>query len=84
MGFTLCGQYFISFTERSFESVFPFNLNASCEYELYLWRFVPGEKLKYVSKHRIFKPMRELVVLDKIVFMQFPMDPHKILCYGLA
>jgi hypothetical protein len=84
MGFTLCGQYFISFTERTFEHLLPYNFNASYEYELYLWRFVPGEKLRYVSKHRIFKHLRGLEVLDKIMFMQFPMDPHKILCYGLA
>ncbi|XP_068898023.1 uncharacterized protein [Tenebrio molitor] len=84
MGFTLCGQYFISFTERTFEHLLPYNFNASYEYELYLWRFVPGEKLRYVSKHRIFKHLRGLEVLDKIMFVQFPMDPHKILCYGLA
>ncbi|EFA10338.2 uncharacterized protein LOC100141521 [Tribolium castaneum] len=88
MGFTLCGQYFLSFTERPLESVNQVApslfFNGCYEYELYLWRFIPGEKLKYVSKHTIFKHLRGMGVLDKIMFMQFPMDPHKVLCYGLA
>lgn len=82
MGFTICGQYFVSFTERSFDLTSPFI--QSYEYELFLWKFVPGEKLKFVSKHRIFKHLRGLEALDKIMILQFPMDPYKILCYGLA
>lgn len=84
MGFTMCGQYFLSYTEKMFEDLGPFNFNASYEYELYLWRFVPGEKLKFISKHKIFKHLKGLDVLDKIKFMQSPKDYYKLICYGLT
>ncbi|KAJ8976440.1 hypothetical protein NQ317_016059 [Molorchus minor] len=84
MGFTMCGQYFISYTEKMYEDMGPLSFNTSYEYELYLWRFVPGHKLKFISKHKIFKHLKGSYVLDRIMFMQFPKDLHKLVCYGLA
>lgn len=84
MGFTMCGQYFLSYTEKMYEDLGPLNFNTTYEYELYLWRFVPGQKLNCFSKHKIFKHLKGSDVLDKIMFMQFPKDVHKIVCYGLA
>lgn len=84
MGFTMCGQYFLSYTEKVFEDLGPLSFNASYEYELYIWRFIPGEKLQFISKHRIFKHLKGLDVLDKIMFMQSPKDLYKIICYGLT
>ncbi|KAK4875183.1 hypothetical protein RN001_011605 [Aquatica leii] len=85
MGFTLCGKYFISYTTNSGEptsataSLFP-----SVEYELYIWRFIPGQQLQYVGKHRIFKLFKSSFGLDEVTFMQFPLDPYKIICYAIA
>ncbi|KAF7287328.1 hypothetical protein GWI33_001691 [Rhynchophorus ferrugineus] len=87
MGFTLCGQYFLSYTEKVYEmpsrdqySMYLFN--TPYEYELYIWRFVPGYQLKFISKHKIFSHLKGDYVLDKIMFMQFPNDIHKVVCYG--
>lgn len=80
MGFTLCGQFFISYKEKYIESDFI----PTIEYELYIWRFNPGKILENVSTHRIFKLFKGSDELDDITFMQFPTDPYKILCYGLA
>ncbi|XP_050310223.1 DDB1- and CUL4-associated factor 15 isoform X4 [Anthonomus grandis grandis] len=88
MGFTLCGQYFLSYTETQNQGNQPhtgrlFLFDASeYKYELHIWRFVPGKKLQLVSKHRIFNHLKCGSVLDKIMFMQFPNDVHKIVCYG--
>ncbi|KAK9722872.1 DDB1-and CUL4-substrate receptor 15, WD repeat [Popillia japonica] len=82
MGFTLCGQFFISYKEKLIEGTI--NLFATIEYELYIWRFVPGEKLKYISSYRIFKLLKEPEGLDRIMFTQFPTDPYKLICYGLG
>ncbi|XP_030762754.1 uncharacterized protein LOC115887458 [Sitophilus oryzae] len=88
MGFTLCGQYFLSYTEKVFESTSsrdPYNMFFFIhpyEYELYIWRFVPGLKLQFVSRHKIFCHLKGDYVLDKIMFMQFPNDVHKVVCYG--
>ncbi|CAH1155849.1 unnamed protein product [Phaedon cochleariae] len=89
MGFTMCGQFFISYTEKMYQYEGPQNFNPTYEYELYLWRFIPGQKLKLSSKHKIFKHHNNLhlkgsEVLDKVMFLQFPRDYHKIVCYGLA
>lgn len=80
MGFTLCGNFFISYKENYVDSEFiPLS-----EYELYVWRFAPGKMLRYVSKHRIFKLYKGAGELEDITFMQYPTDPYKILCYGVA
>lgn len=84
MGFTMCGQFFVSYTERMCEDLFPLSCFASYEYELYLWRFVPGQKLQFVSKHKIFKHLKSPGVLDKVKIMQFPRDLYKLVCYGLT
>ncbi|XP_018575808.1 uncharacterized protein LOC108914464 [Anoplophora glabripennis] len=84
MGFTMCGQYFLSYTEKMYEDLGPLNFNTTYEYELYLWKFIPGQKLICFSKHKIFKHLKGSEVLDKIMFMQFPKDMYKIVCYGLA
>ncbi|KAJ8920047.1 hypothetical protein NQ315_011700 [Exocentrus adspersus] len=84
MGFTMCGQYFVSYTEKLYEDLTPTSFTTNYEYELYLWRFVPGHKLNFVSKHRIFKHLKGPDVLDKIMFMQFPKDLFQIICYGLV
>ncbi|KAK9881702.1 hypothetical protein WA026_017221 [Henosepilachna vigintioctopunctata] len=87
MGFTLCGTYFLSFTEKGVgaEADILYMLNTSYEYELHLWRFQPGMDLKYLTKYRIFKQLQDSSnVLDNVMFMQFPLDPHKIICYGVV
>ncbi|KAL3267973.1 hypothetical protein HHI36_007109 [Cryptolaemus montrouzieri] len=87
MGFTICGTYFLSFTEKGVgvEPDILYMLNTSYEYELHLWRFQPGMKLKYLTKYRIFKQLQDCSnVLDNVMFMQFPQDPHKIICYGVV
>lgn len=81
MGFTLCGTYFISYTEKECEDVF---LLTTVEYELYVWKFVPGQRLQFVSKHRIFKLLQRSEELVDIKFMQFPTDPYKLICYGIG
>lgn len=83
MGFTLCGKYFISYTERLVEEPAPGNFNTINEYELYIWRFVPGQILQFISKHRIFK-LKTSDELHDIKFMQFPSDPYKLICYGVG
>lgn len=80
MGFTLCGNFFISYKETFVEAEFI----PSIEYELYVWRFSPGKMLEYISKHRIFKLHKGSIELEDITFMQYPTDPYKILCYGVA
>lgn len=77
MGFTLCGKYFISYKEKII-----INMDISVEYEVYIWRFSPGQKLKFISKHRIFKLLKGSDGLDEIMFLQFPTDPYKVICYG--
>ncbi|XP_074031606.1 uncharacterized protein isoform X2 [Leptinotarsa decemlineata] len=89
MGFTMCGQYFVSYTEKMYQYMGPQNFSPTYEYELFLWRFVPGQKLTLLSKHKIFKHHNNLnlkgsEVLDKVMFLQFPRDLYKIVCYGLA
>ncbi|XP_056633600.1 uncharacterized protein LOC130443138 [Diorhabda sublineata] len=84
MGFTMCGQYFISYTEKLCEELGPLHFVTSYEYELFLWRFVPGKKLQFISKHKIFKHLKGSDAVDKIMFMQFPRDLYKIVCYGLT
>ncbi|KAF5286641.1 hypothetical protein FQA39_LY16215 [Lamprigera yunnana] len=85
MGFTLCGKFFISYTTKlgeptsSTASLFP-----SVEYELYIWRFIPGQTLQFVGKHRIFKLFKSSLGLDEVTFMQFPLDPYKMICYAVA
>lgn len=85
MGFTICGQYCITYTEKERVNDNP-NAFYLCtvEYEVYLWRFSPGKKLNFLSKHRMFKHLVGSAVLDKIMIMQFPMDAQKIICYGFA
>lgn len=80
MGFTLCSNFFISYKETYVESDFI----PTIEYELYVWRFYPGKTLQFVSKHRLFKLYKGSVDLEDIMFMQYPTDPYKILCYGVA
>lgn len=85
MGFTLCGQYFLSYTEKQYQAPTQNLLSlyeSTYEYDLYIWRFIPGQKLKHVSKHKIFNHLKGDYVLDRIMFMQFPNDMHKIVCYG--
>ncbi|XP_017768224.1 PREDICTED: uncharacterized protein LOC108556562 [Nicrophorus vespilloides] len=79
MGFTICGQYFISYKEIMVDVV---TLFPCIEYILYIWKFMQGDKLQFISKHRIFRLMRD-VELDKIMFIQSPTDPYKMFCYGL-
>lgn len=83
MGFTLCGRFVISYTEKVCEPD-QVTIFAPVDYELYIWRFIPGQQLQYVSKHRIFKLYKSLDILDEIMFMQFPVDPYKLICYGTA
>ncbi|XP_066151701.1 uncharacterized protein [Euwallacea fornicatus] len=90
MGFTLCGQYLLSFTVK--EQPPPPNQSllsaimylASYEYILHVWKFNPCEKLQYVSHHKIFNHIQGPCHLDRIMFMQFPNDMHKVVCYGYA
>lgn len=84
MGFTLCGKYFISYTEKECEDVFLHALLTTVEYELYIWKFVPGQRLTFISKHRIFKLLQKSEELVDIKFMQFPADPYKLICYGIG
>ncbi|XP_060528755.1 uncharacterized protein LOC132703484 [Cylas formicarius] len=89
MGFTTCGQYFLSYTERVYDDPRPqtvnrtYMFNEMYEYELYIWRFLPGSHLQFTSKHKIFKHLNGAIALDKVMFMQFPGNLHKIVCYGL-
>lgn len=83
MGFTLCGKYFISYTEKVVEELVPGSFNTSNDYELYIWRFVPGQPLHFISKHHIFK-LKTSDELHDIKFMQFPSDPFKLICYGIG
>nr|XP_022909123.1 uncharacterized protein LOC111420381 [Onthophagus taurus] len=80
MGFTLCGQYVVSFMEKYVEG--RLILLPDPEYELYIWRFVPGKRLRLVAKYPIFKLLQGQCVLREIVFMQFPTDPFRLICYG--
>lgn len=82
MGFTVCGKYFVSYTEKI--ELSPGNFYTTNEYELYIWRFVPGQRLQFVSKHRIFKLLKTSEELHDIKFMQFPSDPYKLICYGIG
>lgn len=82
MGFTLCGKYFLSYTEKLIE-ISPGNFCTKYEYELYIWRFVPGQLLQFLSKHRIFK-LKTSDALNDIKFMQFPSDPFKLICFGVG
>lgn len=82
MGFTLCGKYLVSYTEKIGEELVPGNFYTLNEYELFLWRFVPGEKLQFVSRNRIFKMLKTSEELHDIKIMQFPSDPYKLICYG--
>uniref|UniRef100_A0A1Y1K8R7 DDB1- and CUL4-associated factor 15 WD40 repeat-containing domain-containing protein n=1 Tax=Photinus pyralis TaxID=7054 RepID=A0A1Y1K8R7_PHOPY len=84
MGFTLCGRFFISYTTKLGESNSSAVLFPSVEYVLYIWRFVPGQTLRYVGKHRIFRLFKSSLGLDEVMFMQFPLDPYKIICYAIA
>ncbi|KAG5876233.1 hypothetical protein JTB14_000877 [Gonioctena quinquepunctata] len=89
MGFTMCGQYFVSYTEKMYQYMGPQHFSPTYEYELFLWRFVPGQKFSLLSRHKIFKHHNNLnikgsEVLDKVMFLQFPRDLYKIVCYGLA
>ncbi|KAF2901302.1 hypothetical protein ILUMI_04880 [Ignelater luminosus] len=86
MGFTLCGNFFISYTTRLGEptSISSSNCFPSIEYELHVWRFIPGQQLQYVTKHRIFKLFKSSLMLDEVTFMQFPLDPYKLICYAIA
>lgn len=88
MGFTVCGSYFLSFTEKSAGSdqdILYNMLNTSYEYELHLWRFQPGKELKYITRYKIFKQLQDSTnLLDNVMFMQFPFDPYKIICYGVV
>lgn len=81
MGFTMCGQYVLSYTEKIL-GLEPLTFNPSNEYEIHLWKFIPGQKLNFISKHKIFKHFKGLDVLNKIMFLQFPRDYHKVVCYG--
>lgn len=83
MGFTQCGQYMLSYTTRSCSVASDHPIYAlSSEYELYVWRFSPGVPLRFVSKQRIFSHFKSPYPLDSIMFMQFPHDVTKIVCYG--
>ncbi|XP_045473770.1 uncharacterized protein LOC123680111 isoform X1 [Harmonia axyridis] len=87
MGFTVCGTYFLSFTEKNagLDQDILYMLNASYEYELHLWKFQPGKELKYLTSYKIFKQLQDSTnVLDNVMFMQFPLDPYKIICYGVV
>ncbi|CAH2002128.1 unnamed protein product [Acanthoscelides obtectus] len=85
MGFTLCGRYFVSYTEKLVEEGLGLiDFNASYEYYLHLWRFVPGMKLQYLSKHKIFKHINGPYSIDKVIFMQSPGDLYKLVCYGVG
>lgn len=83
MGFTLCGKYFISYTEKLLEEPSSGNFHSVNEYELYIWRFVPGQLLQFMSKHRIFK-LKTSDELHDIKFIQFPSDPYKLICFGIG
>lgn len=80
MGFTICGRFFISYKENVIED--SIGLFPIIGYELYIWKFAPGQYLKFISKHRIFKLLKGSCELDEIMFLQFPTDPYKIICYG--
>ncbi|KAL1490181.1 hypothetical protein ABEB36_012915 [Hypothenemus hampei] len=83
MGFTLCGQYFLSFAEKHISQPYRMPLEQyEYEYELFIWRFNPGEKLTYYSTHKIFNYAKGNCILDRIIFMQFPNDTSKLICYG--
>lgn len=83
MGFTMCGQYVLSYTEKMLEEEM-LNLVTLYEYEIHLWKFVPGEKLQFIFKQKIFKHLKGLDAVNKVMFMQFPRDYHKVVCYGLT
>ncbi|XP_018325707.1 DDB1- and CUL4-associated factor 15 [Agrilus planipennis] len=84
MGFSLCGKFFFSYsgTPSDSETTGPMNLFPTVEYEVFIWSFVPGQKLRLISKHRIFKLFKSVGELRKVSFMQFPSDPCKLICYG--
>ncbi|CAG9861966.1 unnamed protein product [Phyllotreta striolata] len=83
MGFTMCGRYFVSYTEKISEDPGSMSFTSS-EYELYLWRFCPGKRLRFISKHKIFKHLKDFNILNKVKFMQFPGDLYKLVCYCLS
>ncbi|XP_065155780.1 uncharacterized protein [Atheta coriaria] len=80
MGFTICGQYFVSYKENIDDML---GLSPLVSYELYVWRFVPGKRFAFHSKHKIFKLLKH-GELDEITFMQYPTDPYKLYCYGVV
>lgn len=85
MGFTMCGQYVLSYTQKesatTSDGITPLPL-ATYDYDLYVWRFCPKKRFQLVSKHKLFNYLRGTHQLDRIFFMQFPNDVHKIVCYG--
>lgn len=81
MGFTICGNYFITYKEKLIEDLA--NLFISLEYDLYIWRFIPGHTLRYISNHRVFKLLKGSEPLDELTFLQYPADPYKLYCYGV-
>lgn len=81
MGFTICGNYFITYKEKLIEDIA--NLFISLEYDVFIWRFIPGHTLRYISNHRVFKLLKGAEPLDELTFLQYPADPFKLYCYGV-
>ncbi|XP_049824186.1 uncharacterized protein LOC109596170 isoform X2 [Aethina tumida] len=86
MGFTICGKYFLTYSVKILTDLNGLNYGSvfCYEYELLVWAFVPGQRLKLCSRHKIFKHLKGTDSLDTIYFMQFPSDIYKVICYGVS
>lgn len=80
MGFTICGKFLISYKVKSEDTASTFIPNL--EYEIYIWRWLDRDRIRFAAKHRIFKSLKDPAELDDVMFLQFPSDPHKLICYG--
>lgn len=85
MGFTICGQYLLSYTwtaEENTDNLQPIQLFCIMYY-LYVWRYAPGQRLTMVSKQTIFRHCRTQQQFLDVTFSQWPTDKTKVVAYGV-
>lgn len=84
MGFTICGQYLLSYTWNEEETADNHPTQFFCVvYHLYVWRYAPGQRLKMVSKQTIFRHCRTQEQFLDVTFSQWPTDRNKVVAYGV-
>lgn len=82
MGFTICGQYVLSYTWTTEEDLQSAEMY-SFIYYLHVWRYAPGHRLNMVCKQKIFRNSKPQELLD-ISFSQWPTDRNKIVAFGIS